>query len=212
VVGDELIPLGKIKDFSPYITKIKAAGAQALITGNWGPDMSLLIKAGMDAGLDIRYYTMYAHLTGGPTAIGPGGDGKVRAIMPFSENIAVEDKNAEVETWTKAFRDKHNFDFYAAGFRTIFEFLQAGVNKAGAVDATKIAYALEGLQMKDFLGHDTILRKDDHQILSNYYVGVFKKGVKYDSEKTGLGWATEHMVAAKDLDQPTTCKMKRPKS
>ena len=212
VVGDELIPLGKVKDFSPYVTKIKAAGAQALITGNWGPDMSLLIKAGMDAGLDIRYYTMYAHLTGGPTAIGPGGDGKVRAIMPFSENIAVEEKNAEVEAWTKAFRDKHSFDFYAAGFRTIFEFLQAGVTKAGAIDVSKIAYAMEGLEMKDFLGHPAIMRKDDHQVLTNYYVGVFKKGVKYDSEKTGLGWATEATVTAKDLDQPNTCKMKRPKS
>ena len=50
VVGDELIPLGKVKDFSSYITKIKSSGAQALITGNWGPDMSLLIKAGMEAG------------------------------------------------------------------------------------------------------------------------------------------------------------------
>jgi branched-chain amino acid transport system substrate-binding protein len=66
VVGDELIPLGKVKDFSPYVTKIKASGAQALLTGNWGPDMTLLIKSGMDSGLDIRYYTMYAHLGGGP--------------------------------------------------------------------------------------------------------------------------------------------------
>src|SRR5262247_3143604 len=90
VVGDELIPLGKVKDFSPYVTKIKASGAQALITGNWGPDMTLLIKAGMDAGLDIRYYTMYAHLGGGATAIGPGGNGKVRSVMAFHENIAVE--------------------------------------------------------------------------------------------------------------------------
>jgi branched-chain amino acid transport system substrate-binding protein len=49
IVGNELIPLGKVKDFSPYVSKIKSAGAQALITGNWGPDMSLLVKAGMDA-------------------------------------------------------------------------------------------------------------------------------------------------------------------
>ena len=79
VVGDELIPLGKIKDFSPYITKIKASGAQALLTGNWGPDMNLLIKAGVDAGADLRYYTFYAHLAGGPTAIGVGGDNRVLA-------------------------------------------------------------------------------------------------------------------------------------
>ena len=210
VVGDELIPLGKIKDFSPYITKIKASGAQALITGNWGPDMNLLIKAGIDAGVDLRYYTMYAHLAGGAVAIGPGGDGKVRSVQSFNGNIAAETGNAEAEAWTKAFRDKHDFDFYAAGFRTIFEFLQAAMNKAGSADPLKFAQALEGLTITDMLGHQVTMRKPDHQILSEYFVGVFTKGVKYDSEKTGLGWKTETTVLPKDLDQPNSCNMKRP--
>jgi branched-chain amino acid transport system substrate-binding protein len=210
VVGDELIPLGKIKDFAPYITKIKASGAQALLTGNWGPDMNLLIKAGIDAGVDLRYYTMYAHLAGGAVAIGPGGDGKVRSVQSFNENIAPEIGNKEAEAWTKEFREKYPFDFYAAGFRTIFEYLQEATAKAGAVDPVKIAFALEGLKHKDFLGYETVMRKDDHQLISEYFVGTFKKGVKYDSEKTGLGWATETTVLAKDLEQPTTCKMKRP--
>jgi len=122
----------------------------------------------------------------------------------------VEIGNKEAEEWQKKFRDTHNFDFSSAGFRTIFEFLQAAVTKAGAVDATKIAFAMEGLQRKDFLGYDAIMRKDDHQLVSAYVVGVFKKGVKYESEKTGLGWASEVTVPAKDLDQPNTCKMKRP--
>jgi len=212
VVGDELIPLGKIKDFSPYITKIKASGAQALLTGNWGPDMTLLIKAGMDAGLDLRYYTFYAHLGGGAIAIGPGGDGKVRSVMPFHENVAVETGNKDLEEWTKAFRAKHDFDFYAAGFRTIFEFIQAGFNKAGSVDAAKFAAALEGMTLTDMLNTPVTLRKEDHQILTEYFVGVFSKGVKYDSEKTGLGWKTEVTVPAKELDQPNTCKMKRPRA
>ena len=51
------------------------------------------------------------------------------------------------------------------------------------------------------------MRKDDHQLISEYFVGIFKKGVKYDSEKTGLGWATAATVQAKDIEQPTTCKM-----
>ncbi len=210
IVGDELIPLGKIKDFSPYITKIKAAGAQALLTGNWGPDMNLLVKAGLESGAPLNYYTMYAHLAGGPTAIGPAGDGKVFAVMAFSENHAVEIGNKEAEAFSKGFRDKHKFDFSAAGFRTIFEYLQAAVIKAGAVDATKIAFALEGMERKDFLGYDTVMRKDDHQFISEYLVGVFSKGNKYDSEGTGLGWKTASTVLAKDLMQPTTCKMKRP--
>jgi branched-chain amino acid transport system substrate-binding protein len=39
---------------------------------------------------------------------------------------------------------------------------------------------------------------------------VFSKGNKYDSEGTGLGWKTSATVLAKDLEHPTTCKMKRP--
>ena len=210
IVGDELIPLGKIQDFSPYITKIKASGAQALITGNWGPDMTLLIKAGMDAGIDIGYYTLYAHLGGGATAIGPGGDGKVRAVMAFSENHAPDIKNAEAEAWTKAFRDKHNFDFYAAAQRLLFESIQAGIVKANSLDPTKIAFAMEGLKIKDLLGYETTMRAADHQIVQTYYVGAFKKGAKYDAEGTGLGWVVEKVIPAADLDQPNTCQMKRP--
>lgn len=210
VVGDELIPLGKIKDFSPYITKIKASGAQALLTGNWGPDMNLLIKAGLEAGTNLNYYTFYAHLVGGATAIGPAGDGKVFSVLSFSENHAPQIKNAEAEAWTKAFRDKFAFDFYAAGYRTIFEFVQAAVQKAGAIDATKIAYAMEGLQVKDFLGYDAVMRKDDHQLLSVYHVASFRKGSKYDSEKTGLGWDPVATLKYQETEQPTTCKMKRP--
>ena len=189
VVGDELIPLGKVKDFSPYVTKI---------------------KAGVDAGADLRYYTFYAHLAGGPTAIGVGGDNRVMAVMAFGENVAPEIGNKEAEAFTQAFREKNKFDFSAAGFRTIFEYLQAAVNKAGSVDPTKIAFAMEDLTIKDFLGFDTRMRKDDHQMISEYFVGTFKKGVKYDAEGTGLGWATSATIQAKDVDQPNTCKMKRP--
>src|SRR5205085_11110336 len=210
VAGDELIPLGKIKDFSPYVTKIKASGAQALLTGNWGPDMNLLIKAGVDAGADLRYYPFYAHLAGGPTAIGAAGDNRVLAVMAFSENVAPEIGNKEAEEFTRGFREKHKFDFSAAGFRTIFEYLQAAVNKAGSVDATKIATAMEDLTLKDFLGFETRMRKEDHQLIGEYFVGTFKKGVKYDAEGTGLGWATSATSQGKDVDQPNTCKMKRP--
>ncbi len=212
VVGDELIPLGKVKDFSSYVTKIKASGAQALITGNWGPDMTLLIKAGMEAGLDVKYYTLYAHLGGGPTAIGPAGDGKVVVIQAFNENIAVETGNTALENWTQKFRETHDFDFYAAGFRTMFEFIQAGFNKAGTTDPSKFALALEGLTLTDMTGREMTMRKDDHQLLPEYFAALFSKGVKYDSEKTGLGWKTLTTVEGKDLAQPTTCQMKRPSS
>ena len=166
VVGDELIPLGKIKDFSPYITKIKASGAQALLTGNWGPDMNLLIKAGVDAGADLRYYTFYAHIAGGPTAIGAGGEDRVLAVMSFSENVAPEIGNAEAEEFTKGFRAKHKFDFSAAGFRTIFEYLQAGgeQGRSGRCDQDRLGAGRPRDQgLPRLRHHDAQGRPPDHQ-------------------------------------------------
>ena len=76
----------------------------------------------------------------------------------------------------------------------------------------KVALALEDSSAKDMLGHDYVMRKSDHQLLEPLYVAQFVKGAKYDSEKTGLGWKTDTVVEAADLNQPTTCKMKRPAS
>src|SRR3954465_9642027 len=69
IVGDELHPLLKITDFAPYVAKIKASGADSVITGNWGQDVALLFKAAADAGLSVDWYTYYAGGAGGPTAI-----------------------------------------------------------------------------------------------------------------------------------------------
>ena len=69
VVGDEVHPLLKVTDFAPYIAKIKASGADSVITGNWGQDVALLLKASADAGLQIDWYTYYAGGAGGPTAM-----------------------------------------------------------------------------------------------------------------------------------------------
>ncbi len=167
VVGDELIPLGKIKDFSPYLTKIKASGAQALLTGNWGPDMNLLIKAGVDAGADLRYYTFYAHLAGGPTAIGAGGDNRVLAVMSFGENVAPETGNKEAEGVHEGLpREATSSTSRRPASAPSFEYLQAAVNKAGSVDPTKIATAMEDLHgqgLPRFRHQDAQGRPPDHQ-------------------------------------------------
>lgn len=212
IVGDELVPLGKIKDFSSYIAKIKSANAQALLTGNWGPDLSLLVKAGMDAGLGIDYYTYYAHLAGGPTAIGPVGNGKVHGVMNFSENLGVQTSNPELDAWVRSFRQKFDFDFSFADRKLGVEMIALAVDKAKSTDAFKLAKAMEGMSWKDGTGQTVTMRADDHQILMPYYLGTFSTGMTYDSEKTGLGWKVGVTIKAEDTAQPHTCKMNRPAS
>ena len=210
IVGEEMIPLGKIKDFSSYIVKIKATGADGVVTGNWGQDLALLVKAGMDAGLPVSYYTMLGHVAGSPTAIGPDGDGRVFSVLSMHDNVGAELKNAELEAWILEFRKKFDFDFIFGDRRTGVELLALAIAKAGGTDPVKLAMAFEGLTMKDAAGNEVTIRKDDHQITMTYYAAVFTRGVKYDSEKTGLGWRTQTIVQPGDLDQTHSCKMKRP--
>ena len=70
IVGDDLVALGKVKDFAPYIAKIKASNARAILTSNWGVDFNLLLKSAIETALDVKYFTLSAHVNGGPSAMG----------------------------------------------------------------------------------------------------------------------------------------------
>ena len=211
IVGEEFVPLAKIKDFSSYIAKVKASGAQALLTSNWGPDFNLLMKAGVESGVDIKYYTFSAHLNGGPTAMGDGGGNRVIAVLEGHDNMGAELGNAKAEEWVKGFRATDpGFDYPWINFQTMFDMLAGAITKAGSTDPLAVALALEGAQAPDMYGEMNTMRKDDHQIIQPFYTAMFTKPVKNDSEKTGWGWKTLTMATSQDLTFPTTCKMKRP--
>jgi branched-chain amino acid transport system substrate-binding protein len=212
VVADEFIPLMQVKDFSPYISKIKASGAQSLLTGNYGPDLNLLIKAGVDSGLDIRYDAYLAQVIGAATAIGSAGEGRLTSVMEDHENVPVEQNIPEAEDFFKKWRATHDFAFIEVPGVTQFDMLVRAINAAGSTDAEKVALQLEGMEQKDMFGVTNIMRKDDHQLLHPYYEAVFTKDVKYDVEHTGLGWKTQYRTTVADETLPTSCKMKRPAS
>lgn len=212
IVGNEFVPLGQVKDFSPYITKIKDSGAQSIVTGNYGPDLNLLMKAAVDAGLNIRFDTYLAYLTGAVTAIGATGADRMTVVMEYNENLPVEEKNASAEQFDLAFRKDHKFDFVAQPWVVMFEMLSRAINEAKTTDPLKVALKLEGMQQKDLLGKTETMRKDDHQLILPYYEGLLTKDVKYDTEGTGLGFKTIATVPASEETMPTTCKMKRPAS
>jgi len=211
IVGEEFIPLMKIKDFSAYIPKIKASGAQALLTSNWGPDFNLLMKAGNDGGLDIKYYTFSAHLNGGPRAMGDGGGNRALAVLEGHDNMGEESGNAAAQAWVKGWRATGaDFDFPWVNFQTTWDMLAAAITKANSTEALKVALALENIQVNDIYGKPNIMRKDDHQLLQPFYTAVFTKPVKNESEGTGWGWKTQYSAKTEELTFPTTCKMKRP--
>ena len=207
IVGDELHALQKVQDFSPYVAKIKASGADAVITGNWSNDMALLFKAGKDAGLKVTWYTYYADALGAPTAIGRDGNGVVKVVTSYHTNVS-PDLDPDVVAFKKRFTGKEDeFAYYR--LNTAFSMFAAAAQKAKSNDPVKVARALEGMKWTSSVG-EVEMRADNHQLLQPLFVATFTDGVKYDVEKTGLGFKTDIKVNAKDTALPTTCQMQRP--
>jgi branched-chain amino acid transport system substrate-binding protein len=211
IVGDDLVPLGKVKDFAPYIAKIRAAQADGVITGNWGNDLSLFVKAAHEAGLKARFYTFVAYSVGVASAIGSAGVDRVWGVFPWLANALpnpYEKYNAEFRA---KYKSPKNFD-YAPIYR-IGEMLTAAIGKAQTTDPAKVAYALEGLHYNG-AGSEAWIGADDHQVIAPLYLASFVKaggpGVKFDVEDTGYGWKQEGKVEARDAVPEMKCSMQRP--
>ena len=103
VVGDELHPVGRVKDFAPYAVKIKTSGAQAVVTGNWGNDLTLLVKAAREVGYEGSFYTFYGNALGAPAAMGEAGIGKVIAVADWFPNVPTRESEAFYQSFRQRF-------------------------------------------------------------------------------------------------------------
>jgi branched-chain amino acid transport system substrate-binding protein len=210
IVGEDLHPLAQIKDFAPYVSKIKAAGADTVITGNWGSDLALLIKAAKDAGLNANFYTYYAATTGVPTAMGAAGEDKVYYVGYWNVN---NEKFVGADV-AMGYLKKFNDDYYTMATYTGIEMLAKAMKEAKSTDPVKVAKALEGIKV-DSLNGEVEMRASDHQALQALYIAKWVKlngkDVKYEQEKTGYGWKTVALLPTYLATQPTSCQMVRPK-
>lgn len=207
VVGDDLVPLGQVKDFSPYVAKIKQSGADSLVTGNWGADLTLLVKALNDAGVKVPLYTYYASVSGTPTALAAGGDSEVYQISYGHANYT-----GAMGRLLAAFQDKFGDDFYALTIYNGVVLLGDAMAKAQATDPVKVAAAMSGLQIKGFNGAST-MRRVDHQMQQGLFISKWQKVDKkypYSVEKTGYTLAPVRYIEPYVASTPTTCQMKRP--
>ena len=209
IVGDDLHPIATVKDFSPYVAKIKASGADSVITGNWGNDLALLIRSAKEADLKVNFYTYTAYTTGVPTAMGAAGADRVKNVgqwNPNNETFA----GADI---VEAFKKKYNEDYWLMSSHSAIAMLSKAIKQTGSTDPVKVAFAMEGMTVKSLNG-DVEMRKSDHQALQPIYISTWTKtngkDVRFDQENTGYGWKTDQKIETFVATQPTSCQMKRP--
>jgi ABC-type branched-subunit amino acid transport system substrate-binding protein len=210
-VGSDLHPMGRVKDFSPYIAKIKATGADTLITGNWGQDMTLLLKAAGDAGYNLRYFN---HSAGSvPGTVLAVSQAKIGQLTWVAEWHPGEQGVPKAEALAKAYKVKTGQDFLAPRMDLTPRMLAAAINKAGTMDTVKVGKALEDMTYESVVG-PVRMRGEDHQLLIpqvvNTIAPVDGKAVKVGWEGTDYGFRTDAVYTGNELAQGTECKMVRP--
>ena len=212
IVGDELHPMGRVKDFSPYIAKIKASGAQAVITGNFGNDLTLLVKSARELGFDGRFYTFYGNALGAPAAIGEAGIGRVMAVADWLPNVPGPQSEAFYQAFRQRFTQPAD-DYVHLRMQLMVEAMVQAIEQAGTLQPVAVARQLEQARVT-LAGQTGSMRASDHQFQQPLVVGVMERqgnaGVKFDVEGSGFGFRVVKTLTAAQAELPTRCNMQRP--
>ena len=207
IVGEDLHPLAQVRDFAPYVAKIKASGADTVITGNWGSDLALLIKSANESGYTGKFFTYYTGVSGTPTALGANGAGKVFQVSYNHYNMG-----GQMGTWQAEYKARFKDDFYTGSIIHIYSMLGQAMANAKSTDPVKVAAAMEGLKVNSFNG-EIEMRKADHQLQQALFISVWQKAdakYPYSPENTGYTLAPVKTYESYVSSTPTSCQMKRP--
>lgn len=212
IVESVLHDTNKIQDFSPYVAKIKASGAQTVLSGNWANDIILLLKAAGDAGLKVRFGNTSLDT---PGTLGNAGNAALGAYLVKIYNLeAGGDKG---KAFIEDFKARIGHYPYSEEPTSAFAMGHLGAAlkkldfKGGAIDATKLAYALEDTSWESPAGTWSV-RKEDHQALLPVTISEVSKSAKFKVDGTDMGFHLLKVVSARDAAVPVAkaCTMKRP--
>jgi len=210
IVGDELHPIGKVKDFTPYSRKIVSSGADAVITGNWGADMLGLGKSIIENGFTGPIYTYYAAGSGITAAFGEGGKGTIRLV---GEGKVNPNPSQEVSDYYNAFLAKHpdgNID--QTRISNTIGMLAQAIEAAGtADDVVAVAKALEGMEYETIFGGTVLMRAKDHQAIQDLHIFEHTdEDIAFPYDGSTFGVKVINTIEMAGADSPTTCEMERP--
>nr|WP_244610123.1 branched-chain amino acid ABC transporter substrate-binding protein [Lampropedia puyangensis] len=212
IVAEEYHPIGRIKDFAPYGAKIKASGAQAVITGNWGNDLTLFVKAANEVGFNGNFYTFYGNALGAPAAIGDAGVGKVIAVADWLPNNPTTQSRAFYQAFRERFPRPAD-DYVHMRMQLLIESVAAAMEKAQSTDPKAVAFALENVAVSLY-GQQGHMRAADHQFQQSLLVGRMQKSgteaVPFDVEGSGYGFEVIQSLTPAQAEMPQSCQMQRP--
>jgi len=201
IVGEEYFPVFT-KDFAPYLEKVRASGAEVVVTMAWGADNENLIKQSRQLGLKSPlnpdlYIPMASPFLDDTRPLevigGPAGRGLV-LCTDFYLDRRVPNVKKLADMWTnlwKTWKAPYNTPLYqwpgGGWYRNLtsyywyFQVLQ----KAGSTDPKKVITAWEG-DTFDFFGWKHYMRPADHQVIADRPIAEMVFPNTWDSPKNAM--------------------------
>lgn len=212
VVEKTLHDVNKIQDFAPYVSKISAAGAETVITGNWSNDLLLMMKASKAAGLKARFGTVFLDQPGNITNAGETAVGHF-VVHAFNAEAA----GAEGERFVADYTAKAGHAPVFIEPQTVFgldmvaDALKRTKPEGGALNVNSFAKTLETTTLKTPMG-EARMRAADHQVLLPLVVSMVTKDARYKVDGTDMGFKPVKVFSADEAATPAqaSCKMQRP--
>ena len=209
IVGNEFHPIGQVKDFTPYVTKIVSSGADAVVTGNFGADMVSLARSIIDSGLDIPIYTFYAAYDGITATLGESGKNKIRLIHNGVANPLPTEARKQLNRDFKI--ENPNYDITQPRIVNALQMVVTAMEETQSTDPYDIALALEDMRFTTIGGEEIWMRGQDHQIFQKLSISVHTdEGVEFDADNSGFGLVTEYQVPLEETVVESSCQMRRP--
>jgi branched-chain amino acid transport system substrate-binding protein len=210
VVEKTLHDVNKVQDFAPYVAKISASQADAVLTGNWSNDLLLLMKASKAAGLKVRFGTVFLDQPGN---LANAGDLAVGHFVAHTFNA--EAGGADAERFVNDYKAKtgHAPAFIEPqtvyGMAMVADALKRTQPKDGALNVNAFARAMETSRIMTPMG-EMSMRAADHQVLLPMVVSVVDKRAKLKADDTDMGFKPVKRFTAEEAATPAqaSCTMK----
>jgi branched-chain amino acid transport system substrate-binding protein len=168
VLGNDMVPFPN-DDFSSYLLKAQAAGAQAIGVLNSGQDLRNAVKQAGEFGL-----------LSGKVQVVPGqmnlSDVRATGIDAWSGVTAGEiwywNYDQQTRDWAARYKKRMGTlpgSLQAGNYSAVTQILNT-VKRIGTDNPDKIADALEGTKFSDFFARNATWRKQDHLVTHDMYV------------------------------------------
>jgi len=217
IVGEDYHKLF-LTDFAPYLTKIKAAGAEVIYTGDWHPDAGNLLKQSRHMGMTIPFANIFMDEPLSLSEVGIEGTKGLMNIKhyetagPAFNNPGMKKLYTAWNTEWKKFKTApynsvtFTYPWGTFGFWTqqMYWFLSV-MERAGSTNAEKIIPVFEGDSYQFVSGRVAKMRACDHKAVQGFRVCEY---VPPDQQKVSMNmppyyWSKESSMCGPSWDIPS---------